>query len=175
MESAGGLVPQLIAAGVGGGIVALIGLIGVLIRIFVRLGRLEKAVEGLEAGLRTTQDDVKGLRHELNEFRQGVQDEFKEVRREFQDGFNMLRREFRENLQRTEDRLRQEFREEIRNTEERLRDLIRAESEATREATRNEIRRLTDALVSHSHEPDGSIRFVMPPQYPGQGADGAGE
>ena len=171
MESAGGLVPQLIAAGVGGGIVALIGLIGVLIRIFVRLGRLEKAVEGLEAGLRTTQDDVKGLRHELNEFRQGVQDEFKEVRREFQDGFNMLRREFREDLQRTEDRLRQEFREEIRNTEERLRDLIRAESEATR----NEIRRLTDALVSHSHEPDGSIRFSVPPQYPGQGSDGAGE
>ena len=153
MESAGGLVPQLIAAGVGGGIVALIGLIGVLLRIFVRLGRLEKAVEGLEAGLKATQDDAKesqkGLRDELNE----------------------LRREYREDLQRTEDRLRQEFREELRNTEERLRDLIRAESEATR----NEIRRLTDALVSHSHDPDGSIRFVIPPQYPGQGSDGAGE
>ena len=146
MESAGGLVPQLIAAGVGGGIVALIGLIGVLIRIFVRLGRLEKAVEGLEAGLRTTQDDLKELR-----------------------------RESREDLQRTEDRLRQEFREELRNTEERLRDLIRAECEATRETTRNEIRRLTDALVSHSHEPDGTIKFSMPPQYPGQGSDGAGE
>ena len=149
MESAGGLVPQLIAAGVGGGIVALIGLIGVLLRIFVRLGRLEKAVEGLEAGLKATQDDAKesqkGLRDELNE----------------------LRREYREDLQRTEDRLRQE----IRNTEERLRDLIRAESETTR----NEIRRLTDALVSHSHDPDGSIRFVMPPPYPGQGSDGAGE
>ena len=149
MESAGGLVPQLIAAGVGGGIVALIGLIGVLLRIFVRLGRLEKAVEGLEAGLKATQDDAKesqkGLRDELNE----------------------LRREYREDLQRTEDRLRQE----IRNTEERLRDLIRAESEATR----NEIRRLTDALFSHSHEPDGTIRFSMPPQYPGQGSDGAGE
>ena len=164
MESAGGLVPQLIAAGVGGGIVALIGLIGVLIRIFVRLGRLEKAVEGLEAGLRTTQDDVKGLQR-------GVQDEFKAVRREFQEGFNELRREFREDLQRTEDRLRQEFREELRNTEERLRDLIRAESEATR----NEIRRLTDALFSHSHDPDGSIKFSVPPQYPGQGSDGAGE
>ena len=153
MESAGGLVPQLIAAGVGGGIVALIGLIGVLIRIFVRLGRLEKAVEGLEAGLKTTQDDVK------------------ELRRESQEEFNKVRREFREDLQRTEDRLRQEFREELRNTEERLRDLIRAESEATR----NEIRRLTDALVSHSHEPDGTIKFGMPPQYPGQGSDGAGE
>ena len=164
MESAGGLVPQLIAAGVGGGIVALIGLIGVLIRIFVRLGRLEKAVEGLEAGLKATQDDVK-------ESQKGVQDEFKAVRREFQEGFNELRREFREDLQRTEDRLRQEFREELRNTEERLRDLIRSESEATR----NEIRRLTDALVSHSHDPDGSIRFVIPPQYPGQGSDGAGE
>ena len=164
MESAGGLVPQLIAAGVGGGIVALIGLIGVLIRIFVRLGRLEKAVEGLEAGLKATQDDVKELRRES-------QEEFKAVRREFQEGFNELRREFREDLQRTEDRLRQEFREELRNTEERLRDLIRAESEATR----NEIRRLTDALVSHSHDPDGSIRFVIPPQYPGQGSDGAGE
>ena len=146
MESAGGLVPQLIAAGVGGGIVALIGLIGVLIRIFVRLGRLEKAVEGLDVGLRTTQDDLKELR-----------------------------RESKEDLQRTEDRLRQEFREELRNTEERLRDLIRAECEATRETTRNEIRRLTDALVSHSHDPDGSIRFVMPPPYPGQGSDGAGE
>ena len=146
MESAGGLVPQLIAAGVGGGIVALIGLIGVLIRIFVRLGRLEKAVEGLEVGLRTTQDDLKELR-----------------------------RESKEDLQRTEDRLRTEFREELRNTEERLRDLIRAECEATRETTRNEIRRLTDALVSHSHDPDGSIRFVIPPQYPGQGSDGAGE
>ena len=157
MESAGGLVPQLIAAGVGGGIVALIGLIGVLIRIFVRLGRLEKAVEGLEAGLRTTQDDVK------------------ELRRESQEEFNKVRREFREDLQRTEDRLRQEFREELRNTEERLRDLIRAECEATRETTRNEIRRLTDALVSHSHDPDGSIRFIIPPQYPGQGSDGAGE
>ena len=157
MESAGGLVPQLIAAGVGGGIVALIGLIGVLIRIFVRLGRLEKAVEGLEAGLKTTQDDVK------------------ELRRESQEEFNKVRREFREDLQRTEDRLRQEFREELRNTEERLRDLIRAECEATRETTRNEIRRLTDALVSHSHDPDGSIRFVIPPQYPGQGSDGAGE
>ena len=149
MESAGGLVPQLIAAGVGGGIVALIGLIGVLIRIFVRLGRLEKAVEGLEAGLKATQDDAKesqkGLRDELNE----------------------LRREYREDLQRTEDRLRQE----LRNTEERLRDLIRAESEATR----NEIRRLTDALFSHSHDPDGTIKFGMPPQYPGQGSDGAGE
>ena len=164
MESAGGLVPQLIAAGVGGGIVALIGLIGVLIRIFVRLGRLEKAVEGLEAGLRTTQDDLKELRRES-------QEEFKAVRREFQEGFNELRREFREDLQRTEDRLRQEFREELRNTEERLRDLIRAESEATR----NEIRRLTDALVSHSHEPDGTIKFSIPPQYPGQGSDGAGE
>ena len=157
MESAGGLVPQLIAAGVGGGIVALIGLIGVLLRIFVRLGRLEKAVEGLEAGLKATQDDAKesqkGLRDELNE----------------------LRREYREDLQRTEDRLRTEFREELRNTEERLRDLIRAECEATRETTRNEIRRLTDALVSHSHDPDGSIRFVIPPQYPGQGSDGAGE
>ena len=168
MESAGGLVPQLIAAGVGGGIVALIGLIGVLIRIFVRLGRLEKAVEGLEAGLKATQDDVKELRRES-------QEEFKAVRREFQEGFNELRREFREDLQRTEDRLRTEFREELRNTEERLRDLIRAECEATRETTRNEIRRLTDALVSHSHDPDGSIRFVMPPQYPGQGSDGAGE
>ena len=146
MESAGGLVPQLIAAGVGGGIVALIGLIGVLIRIFVRLGRLEKAVEGLEVGLKTTQDDLKELR-----------------------------RESKEDLQRTEDRLRTEFREELRNTEERLRDLIRAECEATRETTRNEIRRLTDALVSHSHDPDGSIRFVIPPQYPGQGSDGAGE
>ena len=146
MESAGGLVPQLIAAGVGGGIVALIGLIGVLIRIFVRLGRLEKAVEGLEVGLMTTQDDLKELR-----------------------------RESKEDLQRTEDRLRTEFREELRNTEERLRDLIRAECEATRETTRNEIRRLTDALVSHSHDPDGSIRFVIPPQYPGQGSDGAGE
>ena len=149
MESAGGLVPQLIAAGVGGGIVALIGLIGVLLRIFVRLGRLEKAVEGLEAGLRATQDDAKesqkGLRDELNE----------------------LRREYREDLQRTEDRLRQE----LRNTEERLRDLIRSESEATR----NEIRRLADALVSHSHEPDGTIKFSVPPQYPGQGSDGAGE
>ena len=164
MESAGGLVPQLIAAGVGGGIVALIGLIGVLIRIFVRLGRLEKAVEGLEAGLRTTQDDVKELRRES-------QEEFKAVRREFQEGFNELRREFREDLQRTEDRLRTEFREELRNTEERLRDLIRSESEATR----NEIRRLTDALFSHSHEPDGTIKFSMPPQYPGQGSDGAGE
>ena len=157
MESAGGLVPQLIAAGVGGGIVALIGLIGVLIRIFVRLGRLEKAVEGLEVGLKTTQDDVK------------------ELRRESQEEFNKVRREFREDLQRTEDRLRTEFREELRNTEERLRDLIRAECEATRETTRNEIRRLTDALVSHSHDPDGSIRFVIPPQYPGQGSDGAGE
>ena len=146
MESAGGLVPQLIAAGVGGGIVALIGLIGVLIRIFVRLGRLEKAVEGLEVGLKTTQDDLKELR-----------------------------RESKEDLQRTEDRLRTEFREELRNTEERLRDLIRAECEATRETTRNEIRRLTDALVSHSHDPDGSIRFVIPPPYPGQGSDGAGE
>ena len=142
MESAGGLVPQLIAAGVGGGIVALIGLIGVLLRIFVRLGRLEKAVEGLEVGLKTTQDDLKELR-----------------------------RESKEDLQRTEDRLRTEFREELRNTEERLRDLIRAESEATR----NEIRRLTDALFSHSHEPDGTIKFSMPPQYPGQGSDGAGE
>ena len=160
MESAGGLVPQLIAAGVGGGIVALIGLIGVLIRIFVRLGRLEKAVEGLEAGLKTTQDDVKESRRES-------QEEFKAVRREFQEGFNELRREFREDLQRTEDRLR----EELRNTEERLRDLIRAESEATR----NEIRRLTDALVSHSHELDGNIKFSIPPQYPGQGSDGAGE
>ncbi len=146
MESAGGLVPQLIAAGVGGGIVALIGLIGVLLRIFVRLGRLEKAVEGLEVGLKTTQDDLKELR-----------------------------RESKEDLQRTEDRLRTEFREELRNTEERLRDLIRAECEATRETTRNEIRRLTDALVSHSHDPDGSIRFVIPPPYPGQGSDGAGE
>ena len=146
MESAGGLVPQLIAAGVGGGIVALIGLIGVLLRIFVRLGRLEKAVEGLEVGLKTTQDDLKELR-----------------------------RESKEDLQRTEDRLRTEFREELRNTEERLRDLIRAECEATRETTRNEIRRLTDALVSHSHDPDGSIRFVIPPQYPGQSSDGAGE
>ena len=172
MESAGGLVPQLIAAGVGGGIVALIGLIGVLIRIFVRLGRLEKAVEGLEAGLKTTQDDVKELRRES-------QEEFNKVRREFREDLqrteDRLRQEFREDLQRTEDRLRQEFREELRNTEERLRDLIRAESEATRETTRNEIRRLTDALVSHSHELDGSIRFSMPPQYPGQGSDGAGE
>ena len=142
MESAGGLVPQLIAAGVGGGIVALIGLIGVLIRIFVRLGRLEKAVEGLEVGLKTTQDDLKELR-----------------------------RESKEDLQRTEDRLRTEFREELRNTEERLRNLIRAESEATR----NEIRRLTDALVSHSHEPDGTTKFSMPPPYPGQGSDGDGE
>ena len=149
MESAGGLVPQLIAAGIGGGIVALIGLIGVLIRIFVRLGRLEKAVEGLEAGLKTTQDDVK------------------ELRRESQEEFNKVRREFREDLQRTEDRLR----EEIRNTEERLRDLIRSESEATR----NEIRRLTDALFSHSHDPDGTIKFSVPPPYPGQGSDGAGE
>ncbi len=168
MESAGGLVPQLIAAGVGGGIVALIGLIWVLIRIFVRLGRLEKAVEGLAAGLKTTQDDVKELRRES-------QEEFKAVRREFQEGFNELRREFREDLQRTEDRLRTEFREELRNTEERLRDLIRAECEATRETTRNEIRRLTDALVSHSHDPDGKIKFSVPPQYPGQGSDGAGE
>ena len=171
MESAGGLVPQLIAAGVGGGIVALIGLIGVLIRIFVRLGRLEKAVEGLEAGLKATQGDLKesqkGFRDELNEFRRESQEEFKAVRREFQEGFNELRREFREDLQRTEDRLR----EELRSTEERLRDLIRAESETTR----NEIRRLTDALVSHSHEPDGTIRFSVPPQYPGQGSDGAGE
>ena len=175
MESAGGLVPQLIAAGVGGGIVVLIGLIGVLIRIFVRLGRLEKAVEGLEAGLKATQGDLKesqkGFRDELNEFRRESQEEFKAVRQEFQEGFNKLRREFREDLQRTEDRLRQEFREELRNTEERLRDLIRSESEATR----NEIRRLADALVSHSHDPDGSIRFVIPPQYPGQGSDGAGE
>ena len=157
MESAGGLVPQLIAAGVGGGIVALIGLIGVLLRIFVRLGRLEKAVEGLEAGLKATQEDAK------------------ESRRESQEEFNKVRREFREDLQRTEDRLRTEFREELRNTEERLRDLIRAECEATRETTRNEIRRLTDALVSHSHDPDGSIKFSVPPQYPGQGSDGAGE
>ena len=153
MESAGGLVPQLIAAGVGGGIVALIGLIGVLIRIFVRLGRLEKAVEGLEAGLRTTQDDLKELRRESKEDLQRTEDR--------------LRQEFREELRNTEERLRGE----LRNTEERLRDLIRAESEATR----NEIRRLADALVSHSHDPDGSIRFVMPPPYPGQGSDGAGE
>ena len=153
MESAGGLVPQLIAAGVGGGIVALIGLIGVLIRIFVRLGRLEKAVEGLEVGLRATQDDLKELRRESKEDLQRTEDR--------------LRQEFRGELRNTEERLRGE----LRNTEERLRDLIRAESEATR----NEIRRLTDALVSHSHELDGSIKFSIPPQYPGQGSDGAGE
>ena len=134
-----GLVPQLIAAGVGGGIVALLGLIGVLFRIFVRLGRLEKAVEVLDAGLKTTQDDVKELQR---------------------------------NLHQTEIRLRQEFREEIRQSEERLREFIRAENEATR----REIRRLTDAFVAHSHEPDGTIVYrIPPPQYPPSRADGGGD
>ena len=192
-----GLTSQIIAAGVGGGIVALIGLVGVLFRIFTRLGRmeksgevLEKATEGLDAGLKATQDNVNktrlGLQGDIYETRQGLQADLNESRKEFRDGLDQARQEFRDDmnefrkgvradLQRTEDRLRQEFREELRNTEERLRDQIRAESEATREATRNEIRRLTDAFAVHSHEANGTIIYRIPPQYTEPRPDGAGE
>ena len=148
-----GLVSQIIVAGVGGGIVALIGLVGVLFRIFTRLGRLEKSVEVLEkaaerldAGLKATQDDIK-----------------------------TVQREFRADLQRTEDRLRQEFRDALRDTEERLREEVRHSEERLGELFRNEIRRLTDAFAVHSHEANGTIIYRIPPQYPEPRPDGAGE
>ena len=159
-----GLATQIIVAGVGTGILALIGLFGILLRIFGRLGRLEKSVEVLEqaaerldARLTATQEDIKAVR-----------------------------REAREDLQRTEERLRQEFRDALRDTEERLREEIRRSEERTREEVRlseerlgglirNEIRRFTDAFVSHSHEDDGSILYRIPPHYTGPRPDGAGE
>ena len=167
-----GLVPQLIAAGVGGGIVALLGLIGVLFRIFVRLGRLEKAVEVLDAGLKTTQDDVKELQRNLHQTEVSLREDLRQTEARLRDEIRQTEARLREELQQTEIRLRQEFREEVRNAEERLREFIRAENEATR----REIRRLTDAFVAHSHEPDGTIVYrIPPPQYPPLRADGAGE
>ena len=170
-----GLVPQLIAAGVGGGIVALLGLIGLLFRIFVRLGRLEKTAEVLEAGLKTTQDNVQKLQQNLHQTEVSLREDLRQTETRLREDLRQTETRLREDLRQTEIRLRQEFREEMRQTEERLRELIRAESEATREATRREIRRLTDAFVVHSHEPDGTILYRVLPSFLEPRADGAGE
>ena len=54
----------------------------------------------------------------------------------------------------------------IQHSEEMLLKRIQHSEEMSRtehEATRAEIRRLIDALLSHSHDADGSIRFPIPP------------
>ena len=54
----------------------------------------------------------------------------------------------------------------IQHSEEMLLNRIQHSEEMSRaehEATRAEIRRLIDALLSHSHDADGNIRFPIPP------------
>ena len=54
----------------------------------------------------------------------------------------------------------------IQHSEEMLLKRIQHSEEISRaehEATRAEIRRLIDALLSHSHDADGNIRFPIPP------------
>ena len=56
--------------------------------------------------------------------------------------------------------------ERIQHSEEMLLNKIEHSQEMSRaehEATRAEIRRLIDALLSHSHDADGNIRFPIPP------------
>lgn len=67
-----------------------------------------------------------------------------------------------ERLQHSEDMLLKR----IQHSEEMLLNKIEHSQEMSRaehEATRAEIRRLTDALLSHSHDADGNIRFPIPP------------
>ena len=91
-----GLASQIIVVGVSSGILALIGLTGILMRIFSRLGRLEKSVEVLEKAAERLDAGQKTMQGDLNGLRQEVQQEFKEMRREFREDLNEFRREVRE-------------------------------------------------------------------------------
>lgn len=93
-----GLASQIIVAGVGSGILALIGLIGVIIMIFVRLGRVEKSWKRLETKLTTTQENLNELQRGVNEFRREMRDALAEFRREVRDELTEFRREIRKEL-----------------------------------------------------------------------------
>ncbi len=75
--------------------------------------------------------------------------------KDFREDSKQLREEMREDNR----QLREEMREDNRQLREEMRELIRSESEATRA----EIRRLADAMLSHYHDEDGSVRFRLPP------------
>ena len=93
-----GLASQIIVAGVGSGILAIIGLTGVIIMIFVRLGRVEKSWKRLETKLTTTQENLNGLQRGVNEFRREMRDALAEFRREVRDEFTEFRQEIRKEL-----------------------------------------------------------------------------
>jgi len=127
----------IVAASIGAGVALLIAFIGVIARIFDRLGQLER-------GFGMLRDDYQHLRADNQQLREEMRADNQQLREE-------MRADNRQ--------LREEMRAEIRESNQQLRELIRSESEATR----GEIRRLADALVSHHHEADGSIVFRIPP------------
>ena len=128
-----GATATIVAASIAAGVALFIALVGVNARIFTRLGRLEQGFELLR-------DDYKELREDN-----------RQLREEMREDNRQLREEMREN--------NRQLREEMRESNQQLRELIRLESEQTRA----EIRRLTDAMLSHYHDEDGSVRFPVPP------------
>ncbi len=72
----------------------------------------------------------------------------------------------RENLDQKIDSTREFLLNEIQHSQDMLLNRIQHSEDMSRaehEATRTEIRRLVDALLSHSHDADGNIRFPIPP------------
>ncbi len=124
------------AAGLAAVIIAVIGLAATAI---YRVGKLTEAT---------------------NRLPQEMQGEFQSIRVEFQRIYDR----FEQNEHLTGRRF-QSHEELIRHNEELIRrneELIRSEGERTRQQIRN----LHQAIMSHSHDEDGSVMFRIPPPEP---------
>ena len=146
----------IIAGAITAGAALAIALLGFMMSINFRLGRLASADEFLQKGNLDTQElvrsEVQQLRSENEQIRQQMRSDSQESREQMR----LLEERLREEMRLQDERTR----EEMRLQDERTRELIRSEGEQTRA----EIRRLAEAMVSHHHDDDGSIQFRIPPQ-----------
>ncbi len=120
---------------------AVIALVGVVVYLALRMGRLPTRSEFNE--LRTE------LKSDLAEFRQEYKEDMAEFRREYKEDMAEFRREYKEDMA--------EFRREHREDLAQLRDELR-------EDFRRSHQQLMLALVSHSHNEDGQAVFTTPPE-----------
>ena len=156
----------IIAGAITAGAALAIALLGFMMSINFRLGRLANADEFLQKGNYDTQEVVRSEVQKLHSENEQIREQMRLDSQESREQMRLLEERMREQMRldsqesREQMRLREErMREEMRLQEERTRDLIRSEGEQTRA----EISRLTDAMLSHYHDDDGSIRFRVPP------------
>ena len=115
--------------------------LGVVVSLYIRLGKLESA---LRAGRERSEA-------QMREWMERSDEELKE----WQERSDEQLRDWRE-------RSDARFREQSERSEAQFREW-RERSDAQHQEVLKEIRRITDAPFPHSHEPDGSIIYRVPP------------